>query len=157
MLRKSSLCITVFSCLQEIFYRKQASVTLDLRRTGHRTKNRTQCIAGADVVKISCSYRVKGFARECRPTALAKATKPLMPQNPIKPAAMLRLGMTPTVNPSLSTWTIPSYQYPLAFVDQERPVMKLAGTSLDGRCSPLTIKLKTKPIAADSTIDLQRQ
>lgn len=50
-------------------------------------------------------HRVKGFARECSPIARASPTKPLMPQKPIRPAAMFKLGMTPTVNPSFKTYS----------------------------------------------------
>lgn len=48
-------------------------------------------------------HLVKGFASDFKPIALANETKLLMPQNPIKPAAIFKLGIIPTVNPNFIT------------------------------------------------------
>lgn len=49
------------------------------------------------------TYLVNGLASPGILQALARATQALIPVNPIRPAAMFRLGMMPTVNPSFMT------------------------------------------------------
>lgn len=46
---------------------------------------------------------MKGLAQSLKLTIFARETMPLMPQKPINPAAMFRLGMIPTVKPSFKT------------------------------------------------------
>ena len=93
--------VTVKSCTSQLINAEDMRSTRFVATGGYPS---IPCASSSkyDALK-SCQYLVKGFARVFKPTALASDTKAFMPQNPIRPAAIFRLGITPTVKPNFST------------------------------------------------------